>query len=271
MRNLSRLVVIIFCALAAGPILWHLASSLKDAAEVTQIPPAFLPSRPTLENYFDLFVRRPFLTYCLNSFIIASLSSLLCVAAASPAAWWLARSGRRSRAAVSGMLLGLAFFPPIVFVFPLYELVRVLGLINHPWGLIVPYAALNLPLSIWLLTGYFRRIPIELEEAAEMDGLSPLQTFFTIALPLAAPALATATILAFVFSWNEYMLALTFLNADDARTVTVAVATLSGAFVYQIPWGLIAAGVIASSLPLIVLTIFFQEKIVAGLTAGSIQ
>ena len=104
-----------------------------------------------------------------------------------------------------------------------------------------------------------------------MDGLSPLQTFFSIVLPLAAPALATVTILAFVFSWNEYMLALTFLNADDARTVTVAVATLSGAFVYQIPWGLIAAGVIASSLPLIILAIFFQEKIVAGLTAGSVR
>ena len=268
MRNLSRLVVIIFCALAAGPFLWHVMSSLKDAAEVTQIPPALFPSRPTLENYFELFVRRPFLTYCLNSFIIASLSSLLCVAAASPAGWWLARSGARSRAAVSSVLLGLAFFPPIVFVFPLYELV---GLINHPWGLIFPYAALNLPLSIWLLTGYFRRIPSELEEAAEMDGLSPLQTFFSIVLPLAAPALATVTILAFVFSWNEYMLALTFLNADDARTVTVAVATLSGAFVYQIPWGLIAAGVIASSLPLIILAIFFQEKIVAGLTAGSVR
>src|SRR5438132_14177966 len=101
--------------------------------------------------------------------------------------------------------------------------------------------------------------------------LRPLQTFFTIVLPLAAPALATSTILAFVFSWNEYMLALTFMNADYARTVTVAVATLSGAFVYQIPWGLIAAGVIASSLPLIVLVVFFQKRIVAGLVAGSVR
>ena len=144
-------------------------------------------------------------------------------------------------------------------------------MINHPWGLIGPYAALNLPLSIWLLTGYFRQIPVELEEAAQMDGLGPSQTFFTIVLPLSAPALATATILAFVSSWNEYMLALTFMNADYARTVTVAVATLSGALVYQIPWGLIAAGVVASSLPLIFLVVFFQKKIVAGLTSGSVQ
>jgi multiple sugar transport system permease protein len=271
MRNLSKFVAIIFSALAVAPFLWHLASSLKDAAEVSLIPPTLLPSRPTLENYFNLFRQRPFLTYCRNSFIIASLSSVLCAASASLAAYRFARTGTRSRAAASSVLLGLAFFPPIVFVFPLYELVRVLRLINHPWGLIIPYAALNLPLSIWLLTGYFRRIPVELEEAAEMDGLSLFETFFTIVLPLAAPALATVTILAFVSSWNEYMLALTFLNAEDARTVTVAVATLSGAFVYEIPWGLIAAGVISSSLPLIVLAVFFQKKIVAGLTAGSVR
>jgi multiple sugar transport system permease protein len=244
-------------------------SSLKDAGEVTNIPPTILPARPTLENYFVLFEQRPFLRYCLNSFVIASLSSLLCVASAAPAAYRLARSTRRARVLVSSALLGLAFVPPIVFVFPLYEMVRAVGLINHPWGLIIPYAALNLPLSIWLLTGYFRQIPIELEEAASMDGLSAFQTFLTIVMPLARPALATVTVLAFVFSWNEYILALTFMNADDARTVTVAIATLSGAFVYQIPWGLIAAGVIASSLPLIVLTIFFQNRIIAGLTAGS--
>jgi multiple sugar transport system permease protein len=269
MKILSKLVVVVFCALALAPVLWHAASSLKDAAEVTQVPPTFLPVRPTLENYDVLFQQRPFLRYCLNSFVIASLASVLCVASASLAAYRLARAGERARTAVSSVLLGLAFFPTIVFLLPLYEMVRALGLVNHPWGLIFPYAALNLPLSIWLLTGYFRGIPIELEEAAEMDGLSPFQTFRTIVLPLATPAIATAAILVFVFSWNEYMLALTFMNAENSRTVTVAVATLSGAFVYQIPWGLIAAGVIASSLPLIVLTIAFQNKIVAGLTAGS--
>jgi trehalose/maltose transport system permease protein len=269
MKILSKIFVLVFCALAAGPFVWHLLSSLKDPIEIGRIPPTIFISRPTLENYFSLFEQRPFLRYCMNSFVIASLSSLLCVASASPAAYRLARLGEKTRVGVSSLLLVLAFFPPIVFLFPLYELVRILGLVNHPWGLILPYAALNLPLSVWLLTGYFRRFPIELEEAAQMDGLSPFQTFTTIVLPLAAPALATALVLAFVFSWNEYMLALTFMNADEARTVTVAITTLSGAFVYQIPWGLIAAGVIVSSLPLIALTVAFQNKIVAGLTAGS--
>jgi multiple sugar transport system permease protein len=271
MKLWTRIFVIIACLMAAAPFLWHAVSSLKDSSEVARIPPLLLPQKPTFDNYTALFAQRPFVRYCLNSFIIASLSSLLCVAAASPAAYRLARSGMKTRTAVSGVLLVLAFFPPIVFVLPLYQMIRAVGLINHPWGLILPYAALNLPLSIWLLTGYFRQIPIELEEAAEMDGLSALGTFTRIVLPLAAPAMATALVLVFVFSWNEYMLALTFMNADDARTVTVGVATLSGAFVYEIPWGLIAAGVIVSSLPLLVLAAFFQKQIVAGLTSGSVK
>jgi multiple sugar transport system permease protein len=271
MKTYSRLLVVFFCVLAAAPFLWHAVSSLKDAREILRIPPALFPHRPTLENYDELFGRRPFGTYLWNSFVVASLASVLCVASAAPAAYVLARSRTRMRVVVTWTLLALAFFPPIVFLFPLYELVRAIGLINHPWGLIGPYAAFNLPLSIWLLTGYFRQIPVELEEAAQIDGLSPGQAFFRIVFPLAEPALATAAVLVFVFSWNEYMLALTFMSADEARTVTVAIATLSGAFVYQIPWGLIAAGVVTSAVPLIVLAVSFQKKIVAGLTAGAIR
>ena len=124
----------------------------------------------------------------------------------------------------------LAFFPPIVLLFPLYELVRTAGLLNHPWGLILPYAALNLPFSIWLLTGYFAQIPYELEEAAAVDGLSRFQTLTKIILPLSTPALATTGLLAFIFAWNEFMFALTFMNVESAKTITVGVATLSGAF-----------------------------------------
>jgi multiple sugar transport system permease protein len=269
MKILSKALVFVFCAIALAPVAWHLSSSLKNAAEVMRIPPSLIPDRPTLDNYRNLFEERPFLRYCMNSFIIASLSSFVCVACASLAAYQLARSTKGVRSTVSSSLLALSFFPPIVFLFPVYELVRGLGLINHPWGLIIPYAALNLPLTIWLLTGYFRQIPIELEEAAALDGMNSLETFLTIVLPLATPALATAAVLAFVACWNEYMFALTFMNTEEARTVTVAVATLSGAFVYEIPWGRIAAGVIVSSIPLIALAIVFQKKIVAGLTAGS--
>ncbi|MGH9681664.1 MAG: carbohydrate ABC transporter permease, partial [Candidatus Acidiferrales bacterium] len=173
------------------------------------------------------------------------------------------------RGIVNAGLLLVAFFPPIVLLFPLYEMVRAAGLMNHPWSLILPYAALNLPLSVWLLTGYFGQIPCEIEEAAAVDGLSRLQTFLKIILPLSTPALVTAGILTFIFAWNEFMFALTFMNLESARTITVGVATLSGAFTYETPWGLLAAGVIACSLPLILLVTVFQRKLVAGLTAGS--
>jgi ABC-type glycerol-3-phosphate transport system permease component len=165
----------------------------------------------------------------------------------------------------------VAFLPPIVFLLPLYEMVRALGMSNHAWSLIVPYAALNLPFTTWLLRDYFRQIPFELEEAAAIDGLTQLQAFRRIILPLAEPALVTAGILTFISSWNEFMLALTFMNIEASKTVTVGIATLSGGFADEIPWGLIAAGVIASSAPLILLTLIFQKKIAAGLTAGSVK
>jgi multiple sugar transport system permease protein len=269
MNVFSKVVVVLCCLLALAPLAWHGVSSLKGPVELTRIPPTFLPESPTLENYQDLFTRRPFARYYANSFVIAALSSLLCVAAGSLAAYALARVRPRVSQVIRSGLLAVAFFPPIVFLFPLYELVRAAGLINHPWGLILPYAALNLPFSIWLLAGYFSQVPYELEEAAAVDGLSPLQTFLKILLPLSTPALVTTGILAFIFAWNEFMFALTFMNLESAKTITVGVATLSGAFTYEIPWGLLAAGVVASSLPLILLVAVFQRKIVAGLTAGA--
>lgn len=269
MRVFSSLLLVVFCAFAIAPIAWHGITSLKTADELTRIPPTLVPEQPTLGNYDDLFTRRSFGYYYLNSFTIATLSSLLCLATASLAAYALARTRAAVRRIATSSLLAVAFFPPIVMLFPLYEMVRSAGLLNHPWGLIVPYAALNLPFSIWLLTGYFGQIPYELEEAAAVDGLSRLQTLIRIILPLSTPALATTGLLAFIFAWNEFMFALTFMNDEQAKTITEGVATLSGAFTYEIPWGLLAAGVIASSLPLIALVLIFQKRIVAGLTAGA--
>ena len=269
MRVFSSILLAVFCVLAVAPLAWHGISSLKTPNELTSVPPTLLPHRPTIANYEELFSRRPFGRYYANSFLIASLSSLLCLAAASLTAYALARTGPKLRRYATSSLLTVAFFPPIVLLFPVYELARSAGLLNHPWGLIVPYAALNLPFSTWLLTGYFGQIPYELEEAAAVDGLSRFQTLTRIVLPLSAPALATTGLLAFIFAWNEFMFALTFMNLESAKTITVGVATLSGAFAYEIPWGLLAAGVMASSLPLIALVVIFQKRIVAGLTAGA--
>ena len=271
MNGFSKLFVAACCLAALAPIAWHAISSLKTPSELTVIPPTLIPRDPTASNYRELFQRRPFFRYYLNSFTIAAMSSMTSIAAASLAAYMLARARGRTRSTIRSALLAVAFFPPIVFLFPLYELVRAAGLVNHPWGLILPYSALNLPFAIWLLTGSFEQVPFELEEAAAIDGLSRFQTFRIVILPLVTPALITAGILVFIFAWNEFMLALTFMNIDSQRTVTVGVATLSGALAYEIPWGQIAAGVIASSLPLILLVIVFQRKIVAGLTAGAVK
>ena len=259
------------CILAVAPLVWHGLSSLKTSTELGRIPPTILPDAPTLGNYEALFEQRPFATYFLNSFVIASIATVLCLAAGAPAAYRLVHLPRRLGSALSGGLLVFSFFPPIVFLFPLYELVQKAGGMNHPWSLILTYAGLNLPLTIWILSGYLRRIPHELEEAAAIDGMSDFQVFRLVVLPLAGPAIATTSILVFIFCWNEFMFALTFMNLDTARTVTVGAATLSGAFAYQIPWGLLAAGIVVSSLPLIVLVLMFQKRIVEGLTAGSVK
>jgi multiple sugar transport system permease protein len=271
MNVFSRTFVLACCLAALAPIGWHMVSSLKSPAELALTPPTLVAHEPTAENYQELFRRRPFFRYYINSFTIAAMSSLISVASASLVAYRLARIRGRLRSMIRSGLLAIAFFPAIVFLFPLYELVRFAGLVNHPWALILPYAALNLPFAIWLLTGSFEQIPFELEEAAAVDGLNRFQTYRTVVLPLVMPAAITAGILVFIFSWNEFMLALTFMNIESQKTVTLGVATLSGAFSYEIPYGQIAAGVIASSVPLIILVILFQRKIVAGLTAGSVK
>ena len=271
MSGFSKLFLAVCVASAILPVGWHVITSLKSPSELTRTPPSFLPDDPTVVNYDALFRRRPFFRYYVNSFTIAAMSSFVSVASASLVAFRLARIRSKFRSTVRSGLLAIAFFPPIIFLFPLYELIRAAGLVNHPWGLILPYSALNLPFAIWLLTGAFEQIPYELEEASAIDGLTTFQTFRIVILPLAMPAMVTAGILVFIFSWNEFMLALTFMNIESQKTVTVGVATLSGAFAYEIPWGQMAAGVIASSAPLILLVIFFQRRIVAGLTAGAVK
>ena len=271
MKWIVRIFLVVSCVASVAPLFWYGLASLKPAAEFERIPPAMIPSHPTLENYTELFEQRPFADYYRNSIVIATFSALLCLACSSPVAYRLARAPKRIRSIASSMLLVMAFFPPIVLIFPVYEVIRYAGLVNQPWGLIVPYAALNLPFSVWLLTGYMKQIPRELEEAAAIDGMTAFQTFRKIIIPLSAPALTAAFLLIFIFSWNEFMFALTFMNQESSRTITVGVATLSGTFGYEIPWGLITAGIVVSTIPLIITVSLFQKHIVSGLTAGSVK
>ncbi|MEW6754138.1 MAG: carbohydrate ABC transporter permease [Candidatus Latescibacterota bacterium] len=175
----------------------------------------------------------------------------------------------RSAGPLLGLLVAVSLFPPIVFFFPIYELVRLTGMANTPPALILPYTSANLPFTVLVLTSFFRTVPLDIEEAAKVDGLGRVQTLLRIVLPLAAAALATTGILVFIACWNEFLLALTFMTRDSAKTVTAGIASLSGTTTYQLPWGPIAASVVVSTLPLILMVVLCQQRIIQGLTAGA--
>jgi ABC-type glycerol-3-phosphate transport system permease component len=191
------------------------------------------------------------------------------VAAVAAAA--LARMPGPGRMRLLLVLLFISLFPPILLLFPLYEGVRALGWINHPLALILPYAALNLPLAVWVLESAFRQLPREIDEAARVDGLAPLARLARIHLPLAMPAVVTAAILVFIFCWNEFMLALTFMTRVDSKTVTAGIASVGSASLFEIPWGQLSAAIVVATLPLVFLVLLFERRIASGLTRGAIK
>ncbi len=223
----------------------------------------------TTEHYRALFTERDFWTPLRNSFVVATATTILCVALASACAYALARLRFRGRHVVLGAMLAVSMFPQISIVPPLYMLLRDLGLIDTYPGLVLPYLTFALPLAVWLLVGYFRQLPRELEDAALVDGASRFRVLWEIVLPLAAPGIATTAILTFVYCWNEFLFALSFTITHERQTVPVAVALFRGSF--QIPWGQILAATIVTTLPILVLVAAFQRRILSGLTAGSVK
>lgn len=268
-RLVVHILVWLFVAWCLAPFVWQVITSVKPTDDIVAMPTVYWPNQPTGEHYAALFGRKPFARYLFNSFIVSSLSTVICVALAALAAYAVSRLRVRGGAWLLGGLVVVSLFPPIIFFFPLYEMVRAAGLFNNPVALIVPYVTFNLPFAILVLSAFFRQIPFDLEEAARVDGFTRLGILRRIIMPLAAPALATTAILVFIFCWNEFLLALTFMMEDNARTVTAGVASLGGASGYEVPWGPIAASVVISTLPLIVMVILFQRRIIQGLTAGA--
>jgi multiple sugar transport system permease protein len=259
-------LVVLWCL---APFLWQIITSLKSNAEIVALPVTYIPRHAGLQHYDALFARKPFARYLLNSFVISSASTLLCVGLSALAAYAVSRLRIRGSRVMLAALVTISLFPPIIFFFPLYEMMRAAGLLNHPLALIIPYTTFNLPFSIIVLATFFRGVPRDIEDAAKVDGLGRLQILWRIILPLSAPALATTAILVFIFAWNEFLFALTFMTNDQMKTVTAGIATLSGATEHETPWGPIAAAVVVSTTPLILLVVIFQRRIVQGLTAGA--
>ena len=257
--------LVLYCA---GPLLWQFITSLKANHELTRLPP-LLPADPTVAHYVSIFTGHPFLKIILNSFIVASSTTALSLIIGSLAAFGLAKLHVRYKAFILIGVLSVSMFPPIATVSPLYIIIRALGLRDTWWALIITYTTFSLPLSIWILTSFFREVPEEIYKAARIDGCSPAQAFYRIMLPLAAPGIVTTAILVFIFSWNEFLFALTFTSTAAARTIPVAIALFPG--LHEIPWGDIAAASVVVTVPLIILVFAFQKRIIEGLTAGAIK
>lgn len=258
----------IFCL---APVLWQLITSIKVNADIETIPNIYWPSRQTLSHYAELFVRRPFFNYLFNSGFVAITSTVLCLAIGTPAAYSLARQPIPGRSLILGLILIVTLFPYILLFLGLLELARAFGLGNNYLALIVPYTAINLPLTILVMRSFFQQLPRDLEDAAQMDGYSTGQMLLNILLPLTLPALVTTGILTFIFSWNEFLFALTFMTEESLKTIPVATAQLSGASQFETPYGPLAAATVVGTIPLVMLVLFFQRKIVQGLTAGAVK
>jgi multiple sugar transport system permease protein len=259
--------VIVIAALF--PVLWLLSLSLKTPATVND--GRLLPKSFSLDNYSSIFDEDIFTAALRNSIGIALISTVIAVTLASMAAYAIARLEFPGKRLLLGASLAIAMFPPVSIVGPLYDMWRTLGLYDTWPGLIIPYMTFTLPLAIFVLSAFFREIPWELEQAAQMDGATPLQAFRKVILPLAAPGVFTTAILVFIYAWNDFIFALSLTSTTKAQTVPPAIQSFTGVSQFTAPTGAIAAAAIIVTIPIVVMVLLFQRRIVAGLTAGAVK
>lgn len=267
-RWIAGIVLALLVVLVAFPFYWALVASFTPEARLFESP-SLWPEQLVLDHYRALWEERGFWKPIRNSLIVAGTTTLFCLAFGALAAWALARLRFRGKGAILGGLLAVSLFPQISIVSPLFLLLRALRLIDTYPGLILPYLTFAMPLTVWLLTSFFRQLPADLEEAASVDGATRWQTFTRVLLPLAVPGLATTGILTFIYCWNEFLFALSFTLGPERQTVPVAIALFRGQ--YQVPWGQILAAAVIATAPVAALVLIFQRRIVQGLTAGAVK
>jgi multiple sugar transport system permease protein len=260
-------IVVLICALF--PVFWILMLSLKDPA--TLADGRLIPAKWSTESYESIFDQDIFTKALINSIGIALISTIIAVVLAAMAAYAIARLNFPGKTLMLTAALAIAMFPPISVVGPLYNMWRSLGLFDTWQGLIIPYMTFTLPLAIYTLSAFFREIPWDLEQAAQVDGATPFQAFTKIIAPLAAPGVFTTAILVFIFAWNDFVFAVSLTSTDNAQTVPAAISNFPGASQFQQPTGSIAAASMVVTIPIIIMVLFFQRRIVAGLTAGAVK
>lgn len=261
-------IVVLVVFLSLLPFIWFLATSLKTPVEVTAIPPKLIPSF-SIDFYLSAFKSYNLTHYLKNSLIVAASTTLICMVLATFAGYALSRTKMRGKRLILGIFLLVSMFPQISIAGPVWRILRNLGWLNSYPGLILPYVALTLPLAVWIMATFFRDFPWELEHAALIDGTSRIGAIFRVVLPLSAPGFFTASILVFIYTWNEFFFALLIMTNPKMQTLPVGIALFPGEF--TMPWGEIAAASIISTVPLIFLVLIFQKRIIQGLTAGSIK
>jgi multiple sugar transport system permease protein len=260
---------IIIIVLSLVPVVWMISLSLKDPSTIGD--GNFFPSKVSWTNYDGIFKQSIFTSALRNSIGIALISTAIAVVIASFAAYAIARLDFPGKRLLLGAALAIAMFPVISLVGPLYNLWRQIGLYDTWPGLILPYMTFALPLSIYTLSAFFREIPWELEQAAQVDGATPYQAFVKVIAPLAAPGIFTTAILVFIFCWNDFVFAISLTSTSAAQTVPAAIASFPGASQFTQPIGSIAAAAVVVTIPMVLIVLLFQRRIVAGLTAGAVK
>jgi trehalose/maltose transport system permease protein len=251
------------------PFYWAIVSSLKEGSALYKVD--FLPPKPEWGNYTAIFKEQPFGKNILNSLVVAVSVVAISLALSVTASYALGRINFRGRTPLLLVVLSVSMFPQVAVLSGMFELVSWLGIYDRLWSLSLSYMILTLPFTTWVLTTFMRELPKELEEAALVDGAKPLTIITKVFLPLLGPAMATTGLLAFIAAWNEFMFAITFTLSNERRTVPVAIALISGASRFELPWGRVMAASVIVTVPLVILVLIFQRRIVSGLTAGAVK
>ncbi len=259
----------IFILLIVFPFYWQVITSLKNPEDISKMPTELWPSRFSLEFFKSVFVNHHLQIYLENSIFVGIGTMIMTLVLAFPAAYAFARIKFKYKTILKNAILLANMFPLIAIVTPMFLIFRRLGLLNTYFGLILPSVVLTLPMAIWTLVAFIETLPYELEEAAKIDGANMLEVMLLVVLPISGPGLFTTAIIAFISSWNEFMFALILVTKDQMRTVPVAISMFPGE--YSLPWGDMSAASIVATVPIILLVLIFQRKIVSGLTSGAIK
>jgi trehalose/maltose transport system permease protein len=269
-RLLFLLVVVVVLVYAVFPFYWAVNGSFQTESRIFASPAHYIPSPATLKSYKTVLQKEEFLRALGNSAIVAGVVTVLSLALGSMAACALGRYHIRGKGILMALILSMTMFPQISVLGAVRQILEALRLYNTLPGLILSYLLFTLPFTVWVLTNFFRSLPIELEEAAYVDGATPTQTFLKVLLPLSLPGLATTGMLAFIAAWNEYLFALSF-TVSSKRTVPVVIANYAGEGLHETPWGEIMAASVLVTVPLVILVLVFQKRIIAGMTAGAVK